>query len=513
MWYLIIAVICFYMIDTVATFVYCYIQEKRQKKKEVDTPQKSKSVVLYESDYKFPKRQIKWLFHIYAGWIRYKLIHLGKIPCHTYRNFMLRHVYRMKLAKTAVIYGGFEIRSPWNIHIADGAIVGDESKLDGRNGIFIGKNVNLSTGVWIWTEQHDINDPHFYSNETGGAVIVQDRVWISSRVTVLPKTKIYEGAVVAAGAVVTKNCEAYTIYGGIPAKKIGERSKKLFYEFTGRHLKPLTIIFFNTITALIYVNADITMLGWIKGDSVVGEYTIAVKVYTVIKNILVAIYAAVTPRLATMMSETAESQYKKLNTTIWCYLSLILIPAGFGLTAVSKDVMLLVGGEEIATTSFSLQILSISLIFAIYGGLITSVYNITQGREKENLMATTVSAIINCGLNLYMIPKYSLYGAAFTTLLSELFVFVFCTLRAPNKKRFFDVDEIKNSILYAVVGSILVLLTTKVVYMLVECSALLRLIIAVALSAVVYITYLIIFKNKYTIDIVRNIMVKIKKKY
>lgn len=53
--------------------------------------------------------------------------------------------------------------------------------------------------------------------------------------TVLPKTKIYEGAVVAAGAVVTKNCEAYTIYGGIPAKKIGERSKKLFYEFTGRH--------------------------------------------------------------------------------------------------------------------------------------------------------------------------------------------------------------------------------------------------------------------------------------
>lgn len=53
----------------------------------------------------------------------------------------------------------------------------------------------------------------------------------------------------------------------------------------------------------------------------------------------------------------------------------------------------------------------------------------------------------------------------------------------------------------------------KVVYMLVECSALLRLIIAVALSAVVYITYLIIFKNKYTIDIVRNIMVKIKKKY
>ena len=308
----------------------------------------------------------------------------------------------------------------------------------------------------------------------------------------------------------------YGIREGAKVRNSTNKLQKLTNELFSINLLSTVVAYTGFIICLIFVPQFVAyriVLLISSLTSVVGEYTIAVKVYTVIKNILVAIYAAVTPRLATMMSETAESQYKKLNTTIWCYLSLILIPAGFGLTAVSKDVMLLVGGEEIATTSFSLQILSISLIFAIYGGLITSVYNITQGREKENLMATTVSAIINCGLNLYMIPKYSLYGAAFTTLLSELFVFVFCTLRAPNKKRFFDVDEIKNSILYAVVGSILVLLTTKVVYMLVECSALLRLIIAVALSAVVYITYLIIFKNKYTIDIVRNIMVKIKKKY
>lgn len=289
-----------------------------------------------------------------------------------------------------------------------------------------------------------------------------------------------------------------------------EQIQKIFVNYT-----KLIVLFFFIQYAIFKISGNIIFIDFYNPQMRAGFLRAGVGSEFVALSIIImfAIYAAVTPRLATMMSETAESQYKKLNTTIWCYLSLILIPAGFGLTAVSKDVMLLVGGEEIATTSFSLQILSISLIFAIYGGLITSVYNITQGREKENLMATTVSAIINCGLNLYMIPKYSLYGAAFTTLLSELFVFVFCTLRAPNKKRFFDVDEIKNSILYAVVGSILVLLTTKVVYMLVECSALLRLIIAVALSAVVYITYLIIFKNKYTIDIVRNIMVKIKKKY
>lgn len=83
----------------------------------------------------------------------------------------------MDISKTAVIYGGFEIRAPWKIKIDDGSVIGDECKLDGRNGIKIGKNVNFSTGVWIWTEQHDINDANFESNNSGGPVIIRDRAW------------------------------------------------------------------------------------------------------------------------------------------------------------------------------------------------------------------------------------------------------------------------------------------------------------------------------------------------
>lgn len=142
----------------------------------------------------------------------------------------------MIIGEKAIIYGGFEIRTPWNIEIGEGSIIGDESKLDGRNGIKIGKNVNFSTGVWIWTEQHDINDPLFATNDEGGKVIIDDHVWISARTTILPGTHIGEGAVVAAGAVVTKNCDEFSVYGGIPAKKIGERNTDLKYSFDGSHL-------------------------------------------------------------------------------------------------------------------------------------------------------------------------------------------------------------------------------------------------------------------------------------
>lgn len=128
------------------------------------------------------------------------------------------------------------IRAPWNISIGTGTVIGDACSLDGRNGIEIGGNVNMSTAVYIYTEQHDINDPWFESRNSGGKVIVADRAWLSSRTTVLPKVVVGEGAVLASGGLAVKNLEPYGVYGGVPAKKIGTRNPDLKYEFSGAYL-------------------------------------------------------------------------------------------------------------------------------------------------------------------------------------------------------------------------------------------------------------------------------------
>lgn len=223
-----------YLVDQLLTNFYCRLQVKKDQKYGLMTYQKPHEAG--EKSSAFPYNLFRWMRVLYSGWIRYKLIRLGHIPCHAYRNFILRHVYKMKIAKTAVLYGGFEIRSPWKIEIGEGSIIGDEAKLDGRNGIIIGKNVNFSTGVWIWTEQHDLNDPYFASNQEGGTVVIADRAWISSRTTLLPGIQVGEGCVLAAGATAVKNLEpAFTVWGGVPAKCIGERKAELRYEFSGDH--------------------------------------------------------------------------------------------------------------------------------------------------------------------------------------------------------------------------------------------------------------------------------------
>jgi acetyltransferase-like isoleucine patch superfamily enzyme len=151
---------------------------------------------------------------------------VGLIPSHVIRKFLYRAA-GMALGRDTWIYGGAEIRHAKNISIGDGTVIGNGAILDGRLGLKIGKNVNFSTGVWIWTLQHDWQAPDF--RDTGGPVSIGDYAWLSCRVVVLPGVTIGEGAVVAAGAVVTKDVEPYTLVGGVPAKPLGQRPRGLNY--------------------------------------------------------------------------------------------------------------------------------------------------------------------------------------------------------------------------------------------------------------------------------------------
>lgn len=219
------------------------------------------------------------------------------------------------------------------------------------------------------------------------------------------------------------------------------------------HMKPIMILFANAVAISIYVNVDTTMLGWIKGDNDVGMYAVASKVYTIIKTMLAAVYAVSVPRLANYAGERRWKDYKKLYSSMWQYLSIIVIPASVGLICVAEEVMIFMGGSEYLDASSALQVLAVSLIFAIFGGLVTACMNVTLGREKINLKATVISAAINFGLNFVFIPWLSYIGAAITTTISELFVLVYCLLKMENLSDYIEWNSVKKSLIHAIIGS------------------------------------------------------------
>ncbi len=96
----------------------------------------------------------------------------------------------------------------------------------GNGRIKIGNDVLIGPNVVIRSNNHifsDLEIPIADQGMSDGYIIVEDDVWIASNAVVLPDVCIGRGAVVAAGAVVTKNVAPYAIVGGVPAKQIGSR--------------------------------------------------------------------------------------------------------------------------------------------------------------------------------------------------------------------------------------------------------------------------------------------------
>lgn len=182
----------------------------------------------------FQKRVRIFVYRYIKDYTRYIDTQVSRIPSFIIRDFIYKHILLVDMHENVVLHYGAEIRSHSNLQIGKGTIIGDNALLDARNGIIMGANINLSSNVSIYTQQHDHRRADFgCSTNACSTVAIGDRVWIGPNVIILPGVTIGEGAVVGAGAVVNKDIQPYTINVGIPAKSIGDRTRNLIYQFQG----------------------------------------------------------------------------------------------------------------------------------------------------------------------------------------------------------------------------------------------------------------------------------------
>ena len=119
---------------------------------------------------------------------------------------------------------GVRFFNPAGIQIGEDSIIGFRSFLDGRDKLVIGDHVDMASEVMIYNSEHALDSEDFHA--TSAPVVIGDYVFIGPRAIILPGVKIGRGAVIAAGAVVTKDVSDFAIVGGVPAKVIGERQNK-----------------------------------------------------------------------------------------------------------------------------------------------------------------------------------------------------------------------------------------------------------------------------------------------
>jgi len=160
---------------------------------------------------------------------------LPHIPFWNIRKNYLKLI-GLKVGQDSFITKSNYFMSPWLIKIGAHTHINRGCTLDGRGIIEIGDNVSISHRVNIMTGSHDIQNPDFPG--VYEKITIKDYAWLGVNSTILKGVTIGTGAIVAAGAVVTKDVPDYTIVGGVPAKTIGKRTQKLHYHCIWK--QPLT---------------------------------------------------------------------------------------------------------------------------------------------------------------------------------------------------------------------------------------------------------------------------------
>lgn len=113
-----------------------------------------------------------------------------------------------------------------NLIIGNNSLIGPESRIVLQDFVYIGNDVQIGPRAMILTGNHNFKNkdiPFRKQGSTSKPVKIDDDVWIGANVTILPGVNVSKGAVIGAGAVVTKDIDSYTVVGGNPAKVIGYR--------------------------------------------------------------------------------------------------------------------------------------------------------------------------------------------------------------------------------------------------------------------------------------------------
>lgn len=156
------------------------------------------------------------------NWIWLVLFRPSPRTFHGWRATLLR-LFGARIGRHVHIYPSVRVWAPWNLSIDDHCAVADGSTLYNISPIRLADHVIVSQGSHLCTGSHDYNDPTFQL--ISAPITLERHVWICAEAFLSPGVTIAEGSVVAPRSVATRSLsQPWTVYGGMPAKPIAQRT-------------------------------------------------------------------------------------------------------------------------------------------------------------------------------------------------------------------------------------------------------------------------------------------------
>jgi len=211
---------------------------------------------------------------------------------------------------------------------------------------------------------------------------------------------------------------------------------------------------FSFIMIQIYYNLDTIMLGFMKGDEVVGWYNAAYKIIFFILPLGGLVIQAIFPLISRYYKESREKLSLLVNTSAK-FLTSLAIPLAIGGTILARPIMNFIYGPQYqnGTIAFQILIWTVAVIFIDFN--FGNPLMACDG-ERKYAVGVSIGAATNIILNILLIPPLSLVGAAIATLVTEIVVLIYIAYHFSKITRIYlEWYLLKSSIAGLVMGTVI----------------------------------------------------------
>lgn len=211
------------------------------------------------------------------------------------------------------------------------------------------------------------------------------------------------------------------------------------------HLKPIITFFALSVSATIYTNLDIVMLGFIKGDSAVGYYNSAVKIKVILVAFVTSLSAVLLPRSSYYVENKQTNKLLELASKSIKFVTLTAIPLIIYFIIMAKDSIVFLSGPAFYGSIRPMQFILPTILFIGLTNVMGIQLLVPLGKEKLVLYSTILGALIDTLINFLLIPELGAEGAAIGTLVAEFVVLILqlVFLKSDNKILFRGLQPIK----------------------------------------------------------------------
>lgn len=151
------------------------------------------------------------------------LVRFSPRPCHAWRAAVLR-LCGAKLGAHCHIYPRARIWAPWNLVCEDAVGIADGAVVYNPATVRLGSHCVVSQDAYLCGATHDIDDLAFPM--VSAPITIGPYAWICARSVVCSGVTVGEGAVLGLAGVATRDLEAWTVYGGVPARMLRPRKRR-----------------------------------------------------------------------------------------------------------------------------------------------------------------------------------------------------------------------------------------------------------------------------------------------